>query len=232
MRPVHSRGSVDDGAMTADLPREDELPDECPFPCNLCPSPGDCEDCLDCLVWPETVPVHPMPPWTPRARSSPVRARELEEARRGLDVGRRIGLVLRRVRRRERLSQSALAAHVGWTPSSLNRAEQDASPMSLGRVDGLLRRVGHRLAIVEVADRPPAAAATGPTAPVTDADVDEVPDEVWGAADLIARDRRGRRFPPFARLTWEDPMDRDLYRRHGKPLPEWTWWNPGPRSSR
>lgn len=205
--------------MTSDHPCQDELPDDCPFRCDLCPAPGDCEDCLDCLVWPETVPTHPMPPWTPRVRSSPVRARELEEARRRLDVGRRVGLVLRRVRRRERLTQTDLAEHVGWTTSSMNRAEQDASSMSLGRVDGLLRRVGHRLAVVEDSDQSATAA-------------DELPDEAWGTIDLIARDRRGRRFPPFARLTWEEPMARDLYRRHGQALPEWTWTSPGPRSPR
>lgn len=203
--------------MTFDATQEDDLPDECPFPCDLCPTPGDCEDCLDCLLWPETVSMRAMPPWTPRARSSPVRTRDLEEARRRLGVGHRVGLVLRRVRRRSRLSQAALAVQVGWTASSMNRAEQDASSMSLGRVEGLLRRVGHRLAIVEESDQPAAAAA----AP------DELPDETWGAADLIARDRRGRRFPPFARLTWEDPVDRDLYHRHGQPLPEWTWSVPG-----
>lgn len=97
----------------------------------------------------------------------------------------------------------------------MSRAEHDASSMSLARVDGLLRRVGHRLAIVEDSDCQPTAAP------------DELPDESWGTVDLIARDRRGRRFPPFAHLTWEDPVERDLHGRHGQPLPEWTWTRPG-----
>lgn len=199
--------------MSSDTCRDEASPDECPFPCDTCIDPGDCEDCLDCLVWPERVVDPPMPTWTPKARTSPVRTRELQDVRDRLDVGRRVGLALRRVRRKGGLSQTALAEQVGWPASSLSRAEHDASSIPLGKVDGLLRQVGHRLAVVEDDDEPTAAPG-------------ELPDKVWGTADLLARDRRGRRFPPFARLTWEDPLDRDLYRRHTRQLPEWTWQLP------
>lgn len=205
--------------MTSDVLREDELPDECPFPCDLCPDPGDCEDCLDCLLWPEKVVDPPISPWAPRVRTSPVRTHELQDIRQRIDVGRRVGLVLRRVRRHGHLSQAALADRVGWPTSSLSRAEHDASSMSLGRIDTLLRQVGHRLAIVADGDSPAASAAG------------ELPDEAWGTAELLARDRRGRRFPPFAQLTWEDPLERDLHGRHGQPLPEWTWTWPGSKTS-
>lgn len=199
--------------MRSDASRIDHPIDECPLRCDVCREPGDCEDCLDCLLWPDIAGDEPLPIREPKARSSPVRTRDLHDARQRLDVGRRVGLVLRRARRRGRLSQAALARQVGWSASSMNRAENDASSMTLGRIDGLLRQVGHRLAVVE--DRPlPAPACASASG--------ELPDEVWGTEELLARDRRGRRFPPFVRLTWEGPLDRAVVRRRGGPLPEWT----------
>lgn len=192
-------------------PFADELEDGCPLPCEECPEPGDCEDCLSCLYWPEPVPELVQRPWTPRAPTSPLRPAALEGAREELVIGRRVGLVLRRERGRSGRSQSAFARDVGWSRSAMNRAENDAGSIGVAKLDELLRRVGHRLAVVR-ADTEEAAG--------------EDPRTAWGVEELVVRDRRGRRFPPFAVVTWEDPSDRVLYPRHGRPLPEWTWRRP------
>ncbi|MGN7247080.1 helix-turn-helix domain-containing protein [Janibacter anophelis] len=202
---------------------DDHLEQECPFPCELCPGPGNCEDCLHCLLWPKTVEEVPTPPWSPRARATPLRAKELALARLDLTVGRIVGLVLRRARGRAGLSQSAMALRIGWSSSSLDRAERDASKISLERTDDLLRHVGHRLIIVT--DDPPEP-PPDQRGELSDPHATEVLATAFGTDELLARDRRGRRFPPFARLTWEDPSERRLYERHGRPLPEWTWTRP------
>lgn len=71
-----------------------------------------------------------------------------------LPIGRAAGAHVRRYRRERALSQRALARDLGWTQSTLSRAETDASSMRLDRVETLLRRTGARLAIVRAVTPP------------------------------------------------------------------------------
>ena len=204
--PRRHRGmSIDDESLLADA--------GCPFDCTICLAPGDCEDCLDCLEWGLPTPAPPPEPRLVRGWAAPLDHDALNAARTQLDIRRRVGLVLRRYRRRRGQSQAALARDLEVATSSLSRIEQDAGAASVARVDGILRAVGHRLAVVEDSPEP----ADG-----------ELPDESWGTVDLVARDRRGRRLPPFGRVTWQDPMDRRQYPRDGQPGPEWIWRRPRP----
>lgn len=167
----------------------------CPVPCERCDAlgPGGCEDCLDCLLWPEVPPGRstggpPLP-----GRTSPTKTAELRAARARLDIGSRVGLVIRRHRREEHLSQRELAAELGSPQATLSRAEKDASALPVARVEALLRHLGHRLAIV----------------PLAPAD----------ATELIARDGAGRRPPPYGQVTRHSLLDR---RMNGNEA-EWTW---------
>lgn len=186
--------------------------DGCPMECGTCREPGDCEDCLDCLYWPDDAEAWSVPAGPPRGPSVPTMARELREARARLHLGQRVGLVLRRYRRSHALSQRALAVEVGWSRSGLARVEVDASALSLRTADDLLRRVGHRLAIV--ADT---GSATG---------LGEDPDHAWGAADLLARDAGGRRLPPVDGVLHRSPTDCRVGTITGCHEEPWIWWRP------
>lgn len=198
-----------------------QLPDSgegvvCPMPCAVCDElgAGACEDCLDCLLWPEVVPPReatPIPDLP--GRTSPTKSEELRSRRTTLDIGARVGLVSRRFRRTRGLSQRALAQTVGWSQPSVNRAEGDASPLSVGRVEAFLGHLGFRLAIVPV-DLGVASA------------LGEDPDEAWGAADLLVRDAAGRRPPAIAEVTWSSTIDRRLRAASVKHDNEWTWRRP------
>lgn len=200
---------MDDEAL---MGGESLVDDGCPMDCGTCQAPGDCEDCLDCLYWPEDPDDHSVPPGPPRGPSVPTLARELAQARAQLHLGRRVGLVLRRFRRMHALSQRGLARDVGWSRSSLARAEVDASAQTLRAVDELLRHTGHRLAII---------ADAGPeTGRVGIPDLGEDPDHAWGVTDLVARDARGRRLPPVDDVLYRSPSDRRVGGCHEEP---WIW---------
>ncbi len=187
----------------------------CPMVCEHCSAPGDCEDCLDCLYWPGVVEEHPDVLWPRGGAASPTMVDELEAARRSLGpgVGRRVGLVSRRFRSRQSLTQRGLADELAWSKSALSRLEADASGTPLGRVEELLDHVGYRLALVPVEGRP-------------DAPQGEESDAVWGVTDLLPQDGRGRRPPPFVLVRWQSPLDRRLdgpARGHEN---AWIWRRP------
>lgn len=184
------------------------------MPCPYCAQPGDCEDCLPCLMWPDTLDdLEPPPPRPPQGLTSSLPTGELTRARQLLDVGRRAGLVLRRHRRSHALTQRQLAAQLGWSAAMVSRAESDAGRLLLLKVEEALRHTGYRLAIV------PEGRSSGEA-------LGEDPDEVWGVIDLVARDGRGRRPPPFAQVTWENPQDRLQYGSRDRLLPQWRWSRP------
>ncbi len=192
----------------------------CPMPCERCDvlGPGGCEDCLDCLLWPEVPPERstgcpPLP-----GRTSPTKTAELRAARAALEIGTRVGLVIRRHRREAHVSQRDLAAAVGWSQTALGRAEVDASALPVARVEALLRHLGHRLAVVPLAP----ADATDPTDSPA-ALLHEDPDEAWGATDLIARDGAGRRPPPYSEVIWHSILDRRMSAGVLGHEAEWTW---------
>lgn len=193
---------------------------QCPMPCGRCQDlgPNSCEDCLDCLLWPEVVPPRATHVPAPPGRTAPTMSESLRRHRESLDVGARVGLVSRRFRREHGLSQRGLAEAIGWSQASLNRAEQDAAPLTLRKVEVLLRHLGYRLAIVP-ADTNPATT------------LGEDLDEAWGAPDLLARDAAGRRPPPYGQVTWNSVLDRRLYARVLKHETEWTWQRPRTLSS-
>lgn len=183
--------------------------------CSVCVDPGDCEDCLDCLSWPQTVDT-----LLPRVRpatsrrggpSSPSRASDLTNAREDLVMSRRVGLVARRFRRQGGLSQRMLATELGWSRASLGRTETDASAIAFGKVEALLRHTGHRLAIVVDDD---------------DRVAGEPTTDQWGVPDLLALDQQGRRPPPASQVRWNSPDDRRLYTSLRDR--EWTWHRPSP----
>lgn len=87
-------------------------------------------------------------PCTTCDETGPGGCEELAEQRSLLDLGARVGLVSRRHRRAQRLSQRALAGQLGWTQASVNRAEHDAAPLTVRRLEHFLDHLGYRLAIV------------------------------------------------------------------------------------
>lgn len=189
----------------------------CPVPCATCDElgPGGCEDCLDCLLWPELPPprARGLPPLP--GRTSPLRTEELSARRAALDIGARIGLVSRRHRGARALSQRALAEQLGWSQPSVNRAEHDGATLTVGRAEVFLRHLGFRLAVVR-ADHP-----TGDHHGLA-----EDPDTTWGTSELVVRDAVGRRPPPYAIVTWQSDLDRRIDHRAGEDGPEWTWRHP------
>lgn len=188
----------------------------CPVPCAWCDElgAGGCEDCLDCLLWPE------LPP--PRVRFFPelpgptsrLPTDDLQRRRAQLGIGDRIGLVSRRHRRVRQLSQRDLAADLGWSQPSINRAERRGGSLSVDKVETLLRHAGFRLAIVR--DDTDVGDAAG-----------EDLDTAWGTPDLVARDGAGRRLPPFGLITWRDEIDRRLDAGGRGHETEWTWRRSG-----
>lgn len=219
--PPHTDPPLIDIARTRQTPTEDETAAIiCPMPCAWCDElgPGGCEDCLDCLLWPEVVPLR-TPGFGPRVGpTAPTMTRQLQERREELDLGSRVGLVSRRFRRQAGLSQRGLADDLGWSQAGVNRAETDASRLPVHRLDRFLRHLGHRLAIVPV--DAPAGTYLG-----------EDPDEAWGAPDLLARDCGRRRLPPHGLTTWNDVIDRRLAASSRGHEAEWTWQRPDPSVS-
>ena len=59
-----------------------------------------------------------------------------------------IGMAFRLTRRRLRLSQRELADRPGWDASAVGRWESGHVAVALGRIDGVLRGMGFRLAVV------------------------------------------------------------------------------------
>ena len=59
-----------------------------------------------------------------------------------------VGVAFRLTRRRLRLSQRELAAALGWDRATVGRWESGHVSPALGRVDGVLRGMGFRLAVV------------------------------------------------------------------------------------
>lgn len=59
-----------------------------------------------------------------------------------------VGVAFRLTRRRLRLSQRELAAVLGWDRATVGRWESGHVSEALGRVDGVLRGMGFRLAVV------------------------------------------------------------------------------------
>jgi len=59
-----------------------------------------------------------------------------------------VGVAFRATRRRLRLSQRELASVLGWDPATVGRWESGHVSPALGRVDGVLRGMGFRLAVV------------------------------------------------------------------------------------
>jgi transcriptional regulator with XRE-family HTH domain len=90
------------------------------------------------------------------------------------EIAEQVGLALRAVRRSGGWSQRRLAAELGVPQSAVGRMECHADVVSLGGVAAFLAQVGLALAVV---------------------DADGVVIDQWEETDLLARDRRGRRFP-------------------------------------
>ena len=59
-----------------------------------------------------------------------------------------VGVAFRLTRRRLRLSQRELASVLGWDPATVGRWESGRVAPALSRVDGVLRGMGFRLAVV------------------------------------------------------------------------------------
>lgn len=59
-----------------------------------------------------------------------------------------VGVAFRLTRRRLRLSQRELAELLGWDPAKVGRWEAGRVSPALGRIDGVLRGMGFRLAVV------------------------------------------------------------------------------------
>jgi transcriptional regulator with XRE-family HTH domain len=122
-------------------------------------------------------------------------------------VSEQVGLALRAYRRAQGWSQRALAAQLGVSQTRVARAETRAASVPLGTLVRLLGDVGFTLAVVRVDGR------------ALDA---------WDETDLLARDRRGRRFPATRvvrrssggpRWWWyHEVLGRREYRRQ----PTWT----------
>lgn len=203
--------STDEGT----LPAPDDI--TCPMECTLCCEPGDCEDCLDCLYWPDVVEEPPGVMWPREGPTSPLMGDELASARLALGqgVGRRIGLAVRRFRRSQRVTQRRLADELGWSRSAMGRLEADATGTPLGRVEEVLDLVGYRLALIPTDNRP-------------DADLGEESDETWSVTDLLPKDGRGRRPPPFGLVRWHSPIDRRLDGPSRGHENAWTWHRPRP----
>lgn len=207
----------------------------CPLPCTTCAAPGDCEDCLDCLYWPARVDDEPEPVSTPRGYAHPSKAAELDRARAGLGIADRVGLLSRRHRRLHHLSQRDMAAEIGWSRSSLGRLESDAGALTVAKVDGLLRHIGFRLALLPVDPAPPDPEEPDPEPPDPVATAmpiprppglvgAEPPSTWWGAEDLLARDAGSRRPPPDAQVTWHTAQElREDSTLKGR---AWTWRRP------
>ena len=185
-------------------------PIACPMPCETCQEPGDCEDCLDCLLWPASPDDDEGPPRAPRGYTVPLPTEAVDGARARVTTGTRVGLVLRRHRRERSISQRALADDLGWSRSMVGRAEVDASALSLATIERALARTGHRIAIVP----------DGPGSP------DEITDDRWGVPEMVARNGAGRRLPPYAdaiyRTEAERIQDEGLV-GHRQP---WAWQHP------
>ena len=163
----------------------------CPFDCELCPAPGECDDCLDCLYGPGVVDEpSALGPRVVRAGPHlPLRHDELLEVRARLSTSDVVGLVLRDHRRAQGWSQRELADEIGWSKSAVARVEAGAGRMRLASVAEILQLCGHRLVVMPVGE------VGGPEA------------ARWGFVDLLALDVRGRRPPPSADVV----VQRDDY---------------------
>lgn len=192
---------------------EDSELEACPMECGYCRAPGDCEDCLDCLYWPDLADDEPPHPPPARGYSFPLQTQELAAARARLTPATRVGLVMRRYRKEHRLSQRALAGALGWSPSAVGRAEVDATSLNLAALDHVLTFVGHRLAILPIADGPAE-------------DLGEDPDHAWGTPEMVARNAAGRRLPPYGRAllrTEAECIQDEGLDGHRQP---WVWQQP------
>lgn len=207
----HDDNQPGDDESGADSPGEAGL-DVCPFPCETCLEPGDCEDCLDCLFWPEA---YVDPPARPQRhvrsdRVAPSFAASLATARDELGALDRIGLAVRSYRREHHLSQRALAARMCVSRSTISRLETDPSGVPLGRAEQLLGALGWRLEV-----RP-------------DGDDHEPDPLTWGVDELVARDNAGRRFPPFGDLETLGPDEQVSPGGHWDRHQLWRWQRPQP----
>lgn len=122
-------------------------------------------------------------------------------------IGEQVGLALRAERRSRGWSQRRLAAELGVSQSVVGRMECHADVVSLAGVAAFLAQVGLSLAVVDgngsLVDR-------------------------WEETDLLARDRRGRRFPAHRRVRpsthgprWWEYHEYFGARPEG-PRPTWT----------
>lgn len=122
-------------------------------------------------------------------------------------IGEQVGLALRAVRRSRGWSQRRLAAELGVPQSAVGRMECHADAVSLDGVAAFLQRVGLTLAVV---------------------DADGVVMKDWDETDVLARDRRGRRFPAHraVRRSTHGPRWWEYHEYFGSrpegPRPEWT----------
>lgn len=122
-------------------------------------------------------------------------------------IAEQVGLALRAVRRGRGWSQRRLATELGVSQSAVGRMEAQAGVVSLDGVAAFLARVGLSLAVV---------------------DGDGAPLDRWEETDLLARDRRGRRFPAHRKVRrstygprWWEYHEYFGSRPEG-PRPEWT----------
>lgn len=190
----------------------------CPDNCAHCVRPGDCEDCLDCLMWP--LP-YPSDPWVSEPKVTgwhgPSHAEALARRRAELDLPDRVGLAVRSYRRQRTISQRGLAEQLGLAHSVVGRLERRAGSMPLGRVSDLLERLGYALVVVR---RVPSVDESPGDHPVSDS--------TWGAPDLLAADAAGRRPPAHSRARWREELERltgsDGLEHDGA----WTWSMPYP----
>lgn len=181
--------------------------------CRHCRAPGACEDCLDCLHWPDIVDDSLLRAPPPRGYSVPLLTQELDDARAHLAMATRVGLVMRRYRKEHRLSQRALAGELGWSPSAVGRAEVDATALNLASLEHALALTGHRLAIVPA------------TSGIAD-DLGEDADHAWGIPEVVARNAAGRRLPPYGRPLFREEAERiqdEGIVGHREP---WVWQQP------
>lgn len=134
-------------------------------------------------------------------------AEEEETQPRTPGIAEQVGLALRAVRRSRGWSQRRLAAELGVSQSAVGRMESHAEVVGLAGVEAFLEQVGLSLAVV---------------------DGDGVVMDRWEETDLLARDRRGRRFPAHRTVRrsthgprWWEYHEYFGSRPEGR-RPEWT----------
>ena len=179
-------------------------------------------------------PRHGSADWAPPATIRPTLIGKIVAARCSLDVFTSVALAVRRGRNRRGLSQRALAGELGWGKSSVATLETRSGRLRFSAVVDGLGALGYGLAVVR---RPHPAPGGGPgssvaagfgardgavlVAAATPADGGD-----WTAAELIARQSDGRRYPGHAHVVRAGFPPTWWWCRYGYGFmesPLWTW---------